>query len=201
MLGICLGCQPVPLVLQPPVAPSSSAHALGAPPPISVSTRASTADGDLVLQAPRNDHHALLLVRDYFRAIGTESLPAMTRLLTLKAKIRTSAGGRPSGLIQHWQSRFKKLDYRALAGNEAAQLSRLQLYRSDELAKLSPPRSFALTPKGTELLIYLPVATTHAAAQGSNKIQRLMGPDMTFLLVTDGPGFKIREVYEDFRVP
>ena len=130
LLVVCVGCAPVPILLEPPAAASTSLRGVGPPPPISASTSTVAFDGDVVLQAPRNNHHALLLVRDYFRAIGTESLPAMIRLLTPKAKIRTSAGGRPGALIQHWQSRFQKLDYRALAGNETAQLSRLELYRS-----------------------------------------------------------------------
>lgn len=164
----------------------------GLPPP----RKSATADATLVvLEAPPDIAGARGVVSTFFRAVTSESLDDLSVLFDPRGRLWSGNASRRESLQAAWARRLNQLDYTVLDGELVYRESELELYRADEAAALQEARRLPLSPRNNEILIRVPVIAE--AKSGS----RLFGDEIVFLLRPKERGYKIGEIYEDFRLP
>jgi hypothetical protein len=112
------------------------------------------------------------------------------------AVLHTGAGGGTQAASKVWASRFKRLDYEPTGSRRVFRDDELELYEPEELERLSPPRSFMLSPRTGQLLAVVNVRDRRAPGA-----PRRFGARIEFILESGAQRTRIREVFEDFRLP
>lgn len=138
--------------------------------------RGTTASGLAVLETPADPNAARAVVAAFFRAVIEESPRALAAVLTPSARMQN--GSHRESALSVWSGRFARFDYRSLAGEP--------LYRESDVE---------LTEEDHDLLVHVPIGV----AWGSRP--RMLGDELTFRLVPNGPSFAIDEIVEDYRSP
>lgn len=152
---------------------------------------ASTASGLAVLSGPVDPRPARRVVDDFFSAVRAESVPALERVLETSARTVTSAR-RPEPALASWERRFARLDY-TLPGAEPLYGPSDVEVKTARDAETGDSRSLPLVPHDQEVLVR--VALTGPAAG------KLFASELAFLLSPGPSGYKIKELFEDFRLP
>jgi hypothetical protein len=153
----------------------------------------STARGIVVLTEPMDTRAARRVVNAFYAAVVDEATDDMTLLCEPTAQARISRKSRPERLIALWQRRFERLDYHALSTEVFYRESEMEVHTARDAAAVGTARSLPELPKAAEVLIRTPII-------GGNST-RLFGNDLVFLLRPGPAGYKIAQVYEDFRLP
>lgn len=153
----------------------------------------STNRGIVVLTEPIDTRSARRVVNAFYAAVVDEATDDMTLLCEPTAQARVSRKSRPERLIALWQRRFERLDYRALSTEVFYRESEMEVHTARDAAAVGTSRSLPELPKAAEVLIRTPIV-------GGNST-RLFGNDLVFLLRPGPAGYKIAQVYEDFRLP
>jgi hypothetical protein len=195
--GVALSCAAEPLRVEAPgeaevplVTPLPPG-ALPAPVPEGQAER-----GVVVLEAPLMRRAARDAVRQFFDAVRRESVPKLEAVLTEEAVLHAGPGTGSQQAAKVWASRFKRLDYDRGDARRVFREDELELYAPGELSRLDPPRRFVLAPREGELLA---VANVHERRTPGEA--RRFGQRIEFLLQPRASGCRIREVFEDFRLP
>jgi hypothetical protein len=145
---------------------------------------ASAEAGLVVLKTPLDTQAARQVVKDFFRAAVEQD-----------ADRQAGASMGRQQAQPFWRLRLSRLDYGALAGQVVFRDAELEVYRSEDLARLRPARTLAMAVQGDDVLVRVPIATPRVGRT------RLFGDEVTFLLRPNGATFKIVEMAEDFQLP
>ena len=151
--------------------------------------------GLVALTPPVDPAPARDVIAAFVDAVVAESVPGLERLLERGARTRASASARPEVALLAWQRRFERLDYAALAGRVLYRASTLEMYTEADAAALASSRELPLLPHAGEVLVRLRLALSATDTGG------LFGPEITLLLRRGEEGYKIGELFEDFRLP
>lgn len=162
-------------------------------PPSATDARAE--QGLVVLRAPLDAEAARQVVRDFFRATVEQSIERLEKLLGDQAYVQAGTAMGRQQAQSFWRLRLSRLDYGALAGHVLFRDADVEVYRSEDVPGLRPPRALGLALQGQDVLVRVPVATTRVGRT------RLFGDEITFLLRPTGGAFKIVEMAEDFQLP
>ena len=203
-LGACLaGCAGAP-----GLGPDDGANArrrpdgvaidpISAPPP--ARDRAEAAEGLVTLRTPLGVDRAIATVADFFHKIVLEDGEGLEALFTRDALAVTTlapgGGGQTPPAIQLWQARFRKLDYRRLAGELVYREPELEVYRADDAGET--PLHPAIRPEqlgDNDVVVRVPILTPHMGAD------RLFGDEMVLWLRRDGDRYRIYRILEDFQL-
>lgn len=182
---------PEPTPLSPRHAPGVAVDPILALP--KASETATTDHGVVVLAEPVDTRSARSVVEAFFTAVVDESLDDLSLLCEPNAKFHVSPRSRTDSLVTFWKRRFDRLDYRSLATEVFYRESEMEVHTAHEPATVALSRSLPVFPKRAEVLVRTPMLGTNAS--------RLFGSDIVFLLRPGPSGYKIAEVYEDFRLP
>jgi hypothetical protein len=153
----------------------------------------STGRGIVVLAEPVDTRAARRIVNAFYAAVVGEATDDLTVLCEPTAQSRVSRKSRPERLVALWPRRFERLDYRALSTEVFYRESEMEVHTARDAAALSATRSLPELPKAAEVLIRTPIVGSSSS--------RLFGNDLVFLLRPGPAGYKIAQVYEDFRLP
>lgn len=154
----------------------------------------STERGVVVLAEPVDTRAARRVVDAFFAAVVGEALDDLSQLCEPSAHARVSARSPArSGLVTFWQKRFERLDYRSLATEVFYRSSEMEVHTAGDAAALGAMRALPRVPTEAEVLIRTPIVGLATP--------RLFGNDLVFLLRPGAAGYKIAELYEDFRLP
>lgn len=174
--------------------PGTHVVASGAPPapePVAEADR-----GVVVLQAPFARREARQTIRRFFDAVARESQGELEAVLASDAVLHTGPGSGNQVVSKAWASRFKRLDYEPSSSRRVFRDDELELYEPHELEQLSPPRRFSLTPRSGQLLAVVNVRDRRAPGE-----PRRFGTRIEFIVDYAQNRARIREVFEDFRLP
>jgi hypothetical protein len=159
--------------------------------------RVANADrGVIVLEAPLARREARQAVRRFFEAVARESQSELDSLMAPDAVLHSGPGAGTQVASKVWASRFKRLDYEPTGTRRVFRDDELELYEADELERLSPPRAFMLSPRAGQLLAVVNVRDRRAPGA-----PRRFGARIEFILEPTPSRTRIREVFEDFRLP
>jgi hypothetical protein len=153
----------------------------------------ATARGIVVLAEPVDTRAARRVVSAFYAAVVDEATEDLTVLCEPTAQSRISRKSRPERLVALWQRRFERLDYRALSTEVFYRESEMEVHTARDAAALGAYRALPELPKAAEVLIRTPIVGSNSA--------KLFGSDLVFLLRPSPAGYKIAQVYEDFRLP
>jgi hypothetical protein len=162
------------------------------PPP---APSASVEAGLVVLKTPQDTQAARQIVKDFFRAAVEQDADRLDKLLDEQAYVQAGASMGRQQAQSFWRLRLSRLDYGALAGQVVFRDAELEVYKSEDLARLKPPRALAMSVQGDDVLVRVPIATSRVGRT------RLFGDEVTFLLRPSGSSFKIVEMAEEFQLP
>jgi hypothetical protein len=151
---------------------------------------ASTASGLVVLAAPVDLRPARKVVDAFFDAVVAQSIDRLERLFERNAHTRTGPNARAESAIASWRRRLERLDYTTL-GSQI-------LYRSSDVeirtASDGRSRSMPDVPRGSEVMVRVPFV-------GATNTPKFFGNEVVFVLRPAAGGYKIGELFEDFRLP
>jgi hypothetical protein len=162
------------------------------PPPESRSPSSKTL---VVLSPPPDLRGARGIIDAFFRAVTDESLNELSELFEGRSRLWSGRRSRRESLQAVWGRRIRELDYGVLKGRAIYREASLEIYRSDEALELRTERNLPLSPREDELVARVRIVTP------SPKGTRLFGDEVVFLLRRTDNGYKIGEMYEDFRLP
>jgi hypothetical protein len=149
----------------------------------------------LTLLAPRERSLAQRTVEGFFAAVLNEDPAALNDMLLPEAQLVSDSGQRNGSVLTFWTRRFEKLDYTTLSPYLIYARAEIRSYRIDELDALGIRSRVHLIPKSDELLLVVPIVETGSSGQ------RKFGDTIEFTLAPAKDAYKIRAVYEDFRLP
>jgi hypothetical protein len=222
MVSGCATARQVPESVERPLPTTPSAPAR--PPGIAIdpvlelprpAASAEPVSGLAVLLEPVDPEPARRVVRAFFEAVVEESMVDLERLVERGAHTRPNIKTRAEPALPWWQRRFERLDYTALGAE-------VFYRRADMEARTArdggpPRRPLPANPRGDEVVVRVVVS-----GQAADK---LFGSELVFLLKKtkapdphfDSParpgaspddpgratvaGYKIAELFEDFRLP
>lgn len=152
--------------------------------------------GWVVLSPPRAGQQARRAVQAFFDAVRHESVGELSACLAEDATLSSGAGTTPESIAKVWAARFKQLDYGFSGAKEPYRADDVGLFTADELTGLSRERRFELWPDGDELLAVVNTRDRRRAAG-----PRHFGKRLEFVLGPVQDGYRIRRMFEDFRLP
>jgi hypothetical protein len=162
----------------------------------SPAARAEAAAGWVVLRPPRARQQAERVVQAFFEAVRHESVGELSRWLSDDATISSGPGTTPESIAKVWGARFKQLDYGFSGAKQPYRPDDVGLFTADELSALAPERRFELVPDSDEVLA---VVTTRDRRRSPGP--RHFGKRLEFVLGPAPDGYRIRRMYEEFRLP
>jgi hypothetical protein len=158
--------------------------------------RAEASAGWVVLRPPRARQQAERVVQAFFEAVRHESVGELSRWLSDDATISSGPGTTPESIAKVWGARFKQLDYGFSGAKQPYRADDVGLFTADELSALAPERRFELVPDPDEVLA---VVTTRDRRRAPGP--RHFGKRLEFVLGPAPDGYRIRRMYEEFRLP
>jgi hypothetical protein len=166
-------------------------------PPPRAAQQASVADGIVTLRAPLGTDRAILVVEELFKKVVVEDGEGLATLFTRDAT-QVSPGassGQAPGALLFWQGRFRKLDYRRLAGELIYREAELSVFRpTDALEALPHPSVHPEALGEGDVVVRVPIITTRLGAD------RLFGDELVLWMRREGDRFQIYRVLEDFQL-
>lgn len=162
----------------------------------SPAARAEASPGWVLLRPPRARQQAEQVVAAFFEAVRHESVSELSRWLSDDATISSGPGTTPESIAKVWGARFKQLDYGFSGAKGPYRPGGVGVFTADDLAVLAPERRFQLAPEPDEVLA---VVTTRDRRRAVGP--RHFGKRLEFVLGPAPDGYRIRRMYEDFRVP
>jgi hypothetical protein len=179
-----------------PLAPDNARRVERSPlwPSPAVETEASA--GLFVLRPPPARQLARRTVQAFFDAVRRESVGELSAWLAEDATISSGPGTTPESIAKVWAARFKQLDYGFSGAKEPYRADDVGLFTADELVGLVPARRFELVPDADEVLA---VVTTRDRRRAAGP--RHFGKRLEFVLGPSAGGYRIRRMFEDFRLP
>lgn len=148
-----------------------------------------TQEGLVLLEAPADPARARAVVAAFFRALVEESPSALETVLAPQAMIQSASRREPARA--HFQGRFARTDFHALAGEA--------LFRDEDMELVEPRRAGGLAAMFESSPDSL-VARVRVVTSSSGR-QRLLGDEFAFRLIPSAGGFAISEIVEEFRGP
>jgi hypothetical protein len=155
----------------------------------------SAETGLVVLKTPLDTQTARQVVKDFFRAAVEQDADRLEKLLEEQSYVQAGASMGRQQAQPFWRLRLSRLDYGSLAGQVIFRDAELEIYRSDDVARLRPARTLGMAVQGEDVLVRVPIATPRVGRT------RLFGDEITFLLRPNGGSYKIVEMAEDFQLP
>jgi hypothetical protein len=174
--------------------------------------------GMAVLMEPIDPEPARRVVRAFFDAVVEESVQELGRALDPGALTRANVKTRAEPALSWWRHRFDKLDYTALGAEVFYRRSEMETHTARDTGTLAASRPLPKEPRGDEVVVRVPIIGETA--------DKLFGRELVFLLkkstrrLADDPsgaetppappepvsrgsfaGYKIAELFEDFRLP
>jgi hypothetical protein len=149
-----------------------------------------------VLRPPPARQLARRTVQAFFDAVRRESVGELSAWLAEDATISSGRGTTPESIAKVWAARFKQLDYGFSGAKEPYRPDDVGLFTADELVGLLPTRRFELVPDADEVLA---VVTTRDRRRAAGP--RHFGKRLEFVLGPSSEGYRIRRMFEDFRLP
>ncbi len=162
----------------------------------SPSPRADATTGLVLLRPPRARSLARRAVEAFFDAVRRESVSDLSEWLAEDATISSGPGTTPESIPKVWAARFKQLDYGFSGAKQPYRVDDVGLFTAEEIASLAPGRRFGLAPDPEELLAVVNTRDRRRAAG-----PRHFGKRLEFVLGPVQDGYRIRRMYEDFRLP
>jgi hypothetical protein len=153
----------------------------------------SAESGVVVLAEPADTRPALRTVEAFFAAVISEGIDDLERVLERSAETRSSPKSRRDPALDVWRRRFERLDYTSLASEVLYRPSDVELHTAGDAQSLGRGRSLPVLPHGQELLVRVPMIGGATA--------KFFGSEIVFLLRPGPGGYKIGEIFEDFRLP
>jgi hypothetical protein len=147
-----------------------------------------------VLKEPTSVRMALRVVADFFGAVGGGSSDALQAVLDDPARVHAGPRARPEAALPYWRRRMERLDYGVMSTIVLYRTTEVETYAASDAEVLSASRPLPAMPREGELMVRVPLAR-----QGVGP--RLFGSEIFFLLVASPDGYRIRDMYEDFRIP
>jgi hypothetical protein len=160
-------------------------------PAVRPASAANANEGVVVLSEPRDTRPALRIVKTFFDAVTQESVEGLAALFERNAQTRTGAGGRPEPALAAFRRRFDRIDYTVLSSEILYHPSEIELRTGGE--ESAAARSLPVAPHANEVAARVPLVFPNAA--------KFFGPELVFLLRPSPGGYKIAELFEDFRLP
>jgi hypothetical protein len=196
-VGACLaaaGCTASTKATSQP--PESARRAERAPVWPAPAIEAEAGAGVCVLRPPPARQLARRTVQAFFDAVRKESVGELSTWLAEDATISSGPGTTPESIAKVWAARFKQLDYGFSGAKEPYRADDVGLFTADELVGLLPARRFELVPDADEVLA---VVTTRDRRRAAGP--RHFGKRLEFVLGPSAEGYRIRRMFEDFRLP
>jgi len=156
---------------------------------------APAAPGVVSLQPPP-PRLARRTVEGFFDAVRLESVGQLSLWLADDATMSSGRGTSPESIAKVWAARFKQLDYGYAGAKQPFRPDDVGLFTAEQLDQLGRARRFELTPEPDELLAVVDTRDRRRV-QGP----RHFGKRLEFLLAPTPEGYRIRRMYEDFRLP
>jgi hypothetical protein len=135
-------------------------------------------------------------VQGFFEAVRHESVTELTGWLAEDATLSSGPGTSPESITKVWAARFKQLDYGFGGALAPYRTDDVGLFTAGELLELGRARGFALSPEGDEILA---VITTRDRRRLAGP--RHFGKRLEFVLGPTPEGYRIRRMFEDYRLP
>ena len=157
---------------------------------------ASAAPGVILLRAPQPPRLARRAVEGFFDAVRRESVGQLSLWLAEDATVASGPGTSPESIAKVWAARFKQLDYAHGGAEEPFRADDVGLFSVDQLAALGRARRFELAPEPDELLAVVDTRDRRRAPG-----PRHFGKRLEFLLAPSPDGYRIRRMFEDYRLP
>jgi hypothetical protein len=157
------------------------------------SPSAAAESGVVVLTEPADVRPALRAVGAFFDAVVAESMEGLDGVLDRAAHTSSPSRARPESARAAWERRFRNLDYKSLASEVLYRPSELEVHTAGDAAALGGSRALPVPPRGEEVLVRATIVVA-----GSS---RFFGSEIVFLLRPGPSGYKIAELFEDFRLP
>jgi hypothetical protein len=153
-------------------------------------------EGLTVLRPPPARQLARRAVQGFFEAVRHESVGELSAWLSEDATISSGPGTTPESIPKVWAARFKQLDYGFSGAKEPYRSDDVGLFTANELLGLGRGRRFELVPDADEVLA---VVTTRDRRRAAGP--RHFGKRLEFVLGPTADGYRIRRMFEDFRLP
>jgi hypothetical protein len=180
----------------PAAAPADARRVERAPVWPTAAAEAEASAGVTVLRPPRARQLARRAVQAFFEAVRHESVGELSMWLSDDATISSGPGTTPESIAKVWAARFKQLDYGFVGAKAPYRADDVGLFTADELLGLAPGRRFELAPDMDEVLA---VVTTRDRRRAAGP--RHFGKHLEFVLGPTADGYRIRRMFEDFRLP
>lgn len=186
---VVTGCIQVPVEV-PSIVPLALHEPTKLPP---ATQQGRVANRQVVLSEATAANRARQIVHRYFRAVRSESLAQLGRVLSKNANLRDipSKPGEPALAI--WEARFRRFDYRMGARATGAGTIQLGVFTSEQAATLQNLRSFRSLPAGRQLLVNADLSTAVSE-------KRLRPYRVEFLVALTPTGWAIENIVESHDV-
>jgi hypothetical protein len=158
--------------------------------------RAEAETGVLVLTPLPARQLARSTVQGFFEAVRHESVNELSAWLSEDATLSSGPGTTPEAITKVWAARFKQLDYGFGGALAPYRSDDVGLFTAGELLELGRSRGFALAPEGDEILAVINTRDRLRVAG-----PRHFGKRLEFVLGPTSDGYRIRRMFEDYRLP
>jgi hypothetical protein len=179
--------------------------------------------GLAVLYEPVDPEPARRVVRAFFEAVVVESMPELEDVMERGAHTRANTKMRAEPALPWWQRRFERLDYTALGAEVFYRRSNMEARTARDAA--APGRPLPANPRGDDVVVRVPISGQAADKLFGSELVFLVKKSKepnpgTDPAPTGGPasrsrpaepaghpsplafgGYKIAELFEDFRLP
>jgi hypothetical protein len=163
-----------------------------------VSRGDTSSGGEVALAPPLGPAAALASVGQLFEAASREDMQRLTALFAQRGGFMNPSSGSRSVTLATvaFRERFRKLDYRQLAGQTIYRESDAEVYTYDDLER-PPPGRPSRPPEMAQgdALIKVRVLTPRIGPD------RLFGDEIVFLLRPDAGRYRIQFMAEEFQLP
>lgn len=202
---------PAPLVSAAPRPPGIALDpVLGLP---HAAASAEPIAGLAVLSEPVDPEPARRVVRAFFEAVVVESIPALEQVVERGAHTRPNTKTRAEPALPWWQRRFERLDYTALGAEVFYRRSDMEARTARDAG--APGRPLPTNPRGDDVVVRVAISGQAADKLFGSElvflVKKTKGQDPSDSPSVSGPpgppspaafgGYKIAELFEDFRLP
>jgi hypothetical protein len=157
---------------------------------------APASPGVALLRPPPPPVLARRAVQGFFDAVRQESVGQLSMWLAEDATLSSGRGTSAESIAKVWAARFKQLDYGYSGAKQPFRADDVGLFSAGQLEALGRARRFELAPAPNEVLAVVDTRDRRRVAG-----PRHFGKRLEFLLAPTPEGYRIRRMFEDFRLP